>query len=67
MNDSVFTSAILRPRNVTFRESGRNPVPAQSGHGTLRMKRIALSRIIGLLEVARTWWTCARALQNFPW
>jgi hypothetical protein len=46
---------MLRPRNVTASESSRSPVPRQTEHLTLRTKRIALSRIIWLLEVANTW------------
>ena len=67
VNDNALVCAMLRPRKVTVSDSARSPVPWQAGHWTLRTKRIALSRIIWLFEVARTWWTCARALQKSPW
>ena len=57
---------MLAPRKVTASDSRFSPAPWQTEQSALRTKRIALSRIIWLFEVARTWWTCARALQNRP-
>ncbi len=66
LNDRALICAMLSPRKVTASESACSPVPWQAEQGALRTKRIDLSRIIWLLDVARTWCTCARALQNRP-
>ena len=58
---------MLSPSKVTASDSGRSPVPWQTGQVVLRTKRIALSRIIWLLVSASVWRTCLRALQNVPW
>ena len=62
----ALTSAIDRPAKVTASASGRRPLPPHAGHGTLRTKRIARSRIRSLLESASMCMTCLRALQNVP-
>lgn len=59
-------SAMERPAKVTASASGRSPLPSQAGQGTLLTNRSARSRILSLLESARTCMTCLRALQNVP-
>jgi hypothetical protein len=59
-------SAIERPAKVTASASGRSRLPWHSGQGMLWTNRIARSRIRWLWEVASTFMTCLRALQNLP-
>ncbi len=44
---------MVRPANVTARAAGVRPLPPQTGHGPVSIKRSTRSRMVLLLESAR--------------